>query len=478
MADQQKTEITEYQPGQIQKNVDVFASQLTTYLNTLGLPSKDVLVKIEERAKVINNLPSVVEQLDPKARNNSIYVSKFAAACAIGLFDAALNFLWDETIANLRQKAARADLEYFFSSVVTDQSRRSKLHSAEDLEKLEDWELVRGCQLTGILSDIGFRHLDYIRDMRNWASAAHPNQNQLSGLQVVSWLETCIKEVIGKEPSGSAIQMRQLLQNIRTKELTIADVAPAIANIQNLSPEMASSLLRTVFGMYTDPEMAAIAKNNIKLIADSVWKCAPDERRYEVGEKYATFAANVDVTRRDSAKEFLDLVGGMSYLPKETLSRELREKIQNLYNAHYAMNNFYNEPSHAKILADIVPKTGLIPQAIRADYVKTLILCRMGNFYGVSFDAKDYYDELISRFQEADIQQAVRLLLDKEVTSRLQYTECASRFLTICGKLRRRATNTHTISALDRILKMRPEELSAADITKDFAPLLSSLTLD
>jgi hypothetical protein len=459
--------------GEIQKNVDSFTSQLTTYLKTLGLPTQGVLVNIGERKNVLNNLPSVVESLDAASCGNSIYISKFTAACAVGLFDAALNFLWDETIASLRQKAARIDLEYFFSSVVTDQNRRSKLQTAEDLVKLEDWELVRGCQLTGILSDIGFKHLEYIRDMRNWASAAHPNQNQLTGLQVVSWLETCIKEVIGKEPSGAAIQIRLLLQNIRLRELTTPDVNPIIANIRNLPLEMDSSLLRTIFGMYTDPNMAASAKNNIKLIAKAVWERAPDERRYEVGLKYDTFAANADITRRDSAKEFLDIIGGMSYLPKETLARELEEKIQNLLTAHYGMNNFYNEPSHAKILFELVPKTGLIPQAVRGIYVKTIILCRIGNLYGISWAATDLYDELISRFQEAEIQQVAGLLMDKEVSSRLQYNVCAKRFLVICGELRKRATNTHTISALDRILKMSPEELSAADITKAFTSLLS-----
>jgi hypothetical protein len=478
MANQEKANITIYQPGQIQKDVDEFTMQLTAYLGTLGLPSKDVLVEISERKNVLTNLPSVVGRLDPATRGKSIYISKFAAACVVGLFDAALNFMWDETIASLREKAARIDLEYLFSGAVADQNKRSKLHTAEDLVKLDDWELVKGCHETGILSDIGYKHLDYIRDMRNWASAAHPNQNQLSGLQVVSWLETCVKEVIAKEPSGPAIQIRLLLENIRTKTLNAVDVKSTIVNIQGLPIEMASSLLRTIFGMYTDPNMAASAKNNIKLIAKAVWEGSPDERRYEVGLKYNAYDANADITRRDAAKEFLDFVGGMSYLPKETLSRELQEKIQNLLDAHNAMNNFYNEPSHAKILAELVPKTGAIPQPIRADYVKTLILCRMGNSYGVSFAARDYYDELISRFQETEIQLVIRLLLDKEVSSRFQYLVCASRFLTICSNLRKRATNTHTISALDRILRMKPEELSAADITKNFTPLLSSLTLN
>lgn len=160
------------------------------------------MVSCVERGRVIANLPSVIEQIPFARLPQSVYISKFVAACGAGLFDAALNFLWDETVKNLRDKVARFDLDYFYDSVVTSPERRKKLKSQEDLAELDDWELVRGCHLTGILSEIGFKHLDYIRNMRNWASAAHPNQNALTGLQLVSWLETCIREVIGKEPTG------------------------------------------------------------------------------------------------------------------------------------------------------------------------------------------------------------------------------------------------------------------------------------
>lgn len=255
----------------IRQGVDVITERLTRYLEVLGLPADRVLVPPNERQKVFNNLEPVVALLAGESRAGAAYISKFVAACAVGLFDAALNFLWDETIANLRQKVARFDLEYFFNSVVTDTDRRREFRSAEDLVKLEDWDLIRGCRLTGVLSDIGFKHLDYIRDMRNWASAAHPNQNELSGLQLVSWLETCIREVLAKVPEGPVIEIKRLLINVRTIQLTAADVPPITTHIERLPPDLATSLLRTLFGMYTDPDMSAIAKNNISLIAPAVW---------------------------------------------------------------------------------------------------------------------------------------------------------------------------------------------------------------
>ena len=75
-------------------------------------------------------------------------------------------------VANLRAKVVRFDLVYFYDSVFTDPDRRKHFNTEEDLLQLDDWQLIKGCKGIGILSDIGFRHLDYIRDMRNWASAA------------------------------------------------------------------------------------------------------------------------------------------------------------------------------------------------------------------------------------------------------------------------------------------------------------------
>jgi hypothetical protein len=219
--------------GQVTTGVDQFTNGLTTYLGELGLPTEQVLVSVDERSRVINNLPEVITLVDPQQRTTSIYLSKFIAACGAGLFDAALNFIWDETVLNLRQKVVRFDIDYFYDSVVTDESRRKKLKGEDDLVKLDEWELVRGCHLTGILSDIGYKHLDYIRDMRNWASAAHPNQNDLTGFQLISWLETCIKEVIGKEPEGPAIEIKRFLGSIRNNALSSIDAQHINAGLEH-----------------------------------------------------------------------------------------------------------------------------------------------------------------------------------------------------------------------------------------------------
>jgi hypothetical protein len=437
---------------QVVERVDQFTGALVAYLGELGLPTQNVLVPIGERQRVIANLPDVIALIDHVKRGEALYLSKFIAACGAGLFDAALNFVWDETVVHLRRKVARFDLDYFYDSVVTDPSRRSKLRDETDLTKLDEWELVRGCHLTGILSDIGYRHLDYIRDMRNWASAAHPNQNELSGLQLVSWLETCIREVIAREPEAAAIEVKRFLNSIRNSNLSEPDAQHIRSGMEHLPVDIIRSLLRTLFGMYTSENATVEVRSNIRLIAYKCWALAPEDAKYECGLRFSTFAANGEVTRRNSANEFLQGVEGLGYLPSDTLAVEMSERVTALYNAHSGFNNFYNEPAHAKNLLAYVPNTGRIPEAIRHRYVKTLIMAKIGNGYGVSGMAIPHYDAMISRFTEEELKEVVRLPMDREFSARLSLRLCSSAYREAVQSSLARTTNQITLAAMNAII--------------------------
>lgn len=443
----------------IENSVTQYENGLVTFLESLGLPKDNVLVSTAERKIALANFPNVIEKLEIDIRGQSIYLSKFVAALGAGLFDAALNFLWDETIKSLRVKVIQFDLDYFYSSTITDVDKRKRFSSEEHLTRLDDWELIRGCNVTGLLSDIGYKHLDYIRDMRNWASAAHPNQNQLTGLDLVTWLQTCIREVIAKEPVASAIEIKRLLHNIREQSLSKKDVKHVEEHMLLMPTDIAISFLRTIFGMYTDANVAVGVKNNIKLVANKAWNVSPEEIRYELGVKYRTFAANAEIQRRDSAREFLELVDGLSYLPSETFQLELEQAIQNLYTAHVGFNNFYNEPPHARILRKYIPETGKIPKESRFQYVKTLTMCTIGNGYGVSGMAYPNYLEMINLFQDTELLIFCYLPKKHEIASRLQLNDCKSRFKKLASEFKIRTTNSRILTILELIERTKDNQL-------------------
>ena len=461
--------------SEIAPAVETFGAELETFLDTVGLPKDDILVPYERRRPVFQNLPTVLESLADEQRLAAVYISKFVAACAVGLFDAGLNYLWNETIRNLRAKVARFDLSYFFDSVVSDANRRSKLRTEADLEKLDDWELIRGCHATGIISENGYRHLDYIRNMRNHASAAHPNQNEITGLQISSWLETCIVEVLAREPEGPVIEVRKLLRSLRTEQLSQADVPQIEAALPSLPEDLATSLLRTLIGMYTDQDIDSQIRDNIRLVAKMVWEVAPVEARRQAGVQQATLAANGEVTRSSLAREFIEIVDGLDFLPASTLAAEIATALDNLETAHNGWHNFYAEPAPARMLQRLIPGTGDVPRAVLTKYVKTLTLCSIGNGYGFSWAADECYQDLMTRFSDNQILAFINLVRDPEVASRLQFSNCASRYQSLATQMKDRAVRPRLKEVLAFIEGFNRDQLHRIASNGDFNRLRQSL---
>ena len=452
--------IQPYQGTEIAPALETFGRQLDSYLDYVGLPKDYILVPYERRRPVFQNIPTVLESLTDEQKSAAAYISKFVAACAVGLFDAALNYLWNETVRNLRGKVARFDLAYFYDSVVGDSNRRSKLNNEGDLEKLDDWELIRGCRATGIITENGYRHLDYVRNMRNYASAAHPNQNKITGLQIVTWLETCIVEVLAKEPAGPVIEIRKLLHSLRTQHLTDADMPHIEVALPKLTEDLSDSLLRTVFGMYTDTNLDAHIKDNLRLVAKSIWDVASVEARENAGLKQATIAANGEVTRAKLAREFIEIVGGSAFLTVETRATEMSVTLDNLNAAHGGMYNFFTEEAPARLLHRLVPPNGDVPKVVWTKHTKTLTLCRIGNGHGISWAAQDYYDDLITRFSDDLIRVFVNLVGDPEVASRLQFSSCATQYQSLAATLETRAVNPRLKAMLSFIRNYPSGQLS------------------
>ncbi|MDT3388389.1 MAG: hypothetical protein LIR46_11610, partial [Bacteroidota bacterium] len=427
-------------PSSIQY-IEQFTQDLTSYLTKIGLPSQNVLVEPCERGRVIANLPSTLALAKNYNSSEAMYLSKMVAACAVGLFDAAINFLWDETIANLRYKASIFDLQYFFATAIRDEKQRKHFVDEKDLKKLDDFTLIWACCEVGLISEIAYKHLDYIREIRNHASAAHPNQNDITGLQLASYIETCIKEVLSKDPDGSLIEIRRLLNNIREETFTEDSAKSVCAAIQRLPQERLSSFARSVFGMYFDVSSNSKTKNNIQLLAKAIWQAIDEQSKKEFGLKYANFSSHGETERATLVRDILQRVDGLAYLDDNTKASELQDILRRLHIAHDGYNNFAMEGSITKLLDQYIPENGSIPSSIRNDYVQVITICFIGNQYGVSWDAEAIYNKLINTWNDEEIFTLCSLLTKKELESRLQFTRCAARFRTLLEILTPKISN-------------------------------------
>lgn len=419
-------------------------------LTALGLPTDAVLSTIDERKVAIGNLPHIIEKLDEQSLVDAYYLSKFFVAVTTGLFDAALNYLWDETIKQLRIRIINGDIRYFYDVVLSD-NRRKIFSGPDDLSKLDDFDLIKGALEIDLISMIGYRHLDYIRYMRNWASAAHPNQTELTGLNLVSWLEICIKEVISIPPSSIQVRINQLLSNIKTETIDTEQAETIAMFFTELNSDKANALAKGLFGIYIDPNTTQQTRTNINLLAPDLWQVVSEEIKSDFGIRYATFITNGDNQAKGEAKRFLEMVDGMSYLPDPVKVPQIKTAIENLVNSHNGLNNFYNEPSFAQQLKSIVGTHGNVPPQLDYSYVKALVFVFISNGNGVAWNANPMYVELIKGFDPKQAFIAMTSFLDKGIKSKLQFSLCKQKFEEMLDYIQPNITSEGLLELLQEI---------------------------
>ena len=426
-------------------------------LHALNLPTDGVLSTIDERRAAIRNIPDIIGKL--YNLDDAYYLSKFLVAVSAGLFDAALNYLWDETIKQLRIRVCGGDIKYFYDVVISD-SKIKDFESAEDLLKLNDTTLITGALKIGLIGDIGFKHLDYIRYMRNWASAAHPNQAELTGIGLVSWLETCIKEVISTPVSNVQIRISQLLGNIKTQQIKEAEAETMSTFFTELSQEKCDTLAKGLFGIYIHQDSTQQTITNINLIASNLWPLVSEEARSDFGTRCATFIANGEQHSLQTSRRFLELVDGLSYLPDSMKAPQLRLSIEDLLEVHNGINNFYNEPSMARQLKSIVGQHGNVPVQLNYSYTKALVTVFLTNGHGVAWSAEPIYIDLIKNLDAKQSYLALTSFRDEAIKSKLQFSLCKEKFREMLKMIRPNITSDGVLSLFDEIEK-KVDTLSA-----------------
>ncbi len=464
---------------ELETSIQGFNEPLAGYLSSLGLPIDNVLVEFSERRFVLQALQQTLDILPYEQREKAYYLSKFSVSIMVGLFDAALNFLWDETILSLRRLAVSMDLSYFFDTAEKRESYRSRLQTEEDLGLLDDFTLIDTCARVGLLTDVNRERLRHVNYMRNHASAAHPNQSELTGQEMISWLSNCLRYAITAKPEHSVIATKQLLANIRTTLIPTKDISVIAIELGKFTQDRIDDLLWTIFGIYVDPSQKADCRTNIANLAPHVWALASDDRKFQIGARHEHFVKQGDTQRRKFADDFLVHVDGEQYRSEDVLTGELLDKLRNLMAAHNGMNNFYNEGPHAKSLAASLPPSGIIPKAAELEWVKTIAKCHIGNGRGyregVDSTADVYYDQYIDGFAEGAVVIFLRLFNDPDFTVDFEMAKADRRVRVLAERLKTKTKNPLIIRALNLVIAQPEGTLRKLNAVTKFKEALQSL---
>lgn len=449
----------------------------TSFLQQFGLPTDNIIATTEEREVVAANLPQFLAALSTEEKRESRYLSKFVGATAIGLFDAGLNYVWNEVVLNLRRKAVVYGVDLFFDASVGGRNR-DLYQTEEDLAGLKDTVLLDSCRKLELISDVVYRKLDYILTMRNEVAASHPNVESIGGYELLGWLQTCVKDVLQDRPSASAIKIKALIENLKARPDEIDEHTRQRfrEELTNLATPHVHNLLVTLFGMYVSPETDQVLRRNISLIAKAVWDCSADQVKYNVGITLDGYRANLVQYKLKRGLEFLDIVDGRRY---ETLSARLialdrlSERMQDVHNG---WDNFYNEPPVMREILQYCQRASDIPREILPKLVKVVVKCRLGRGLsycrGVSPAGRGLYDQFVALLDDHGLVQVFIALFSPEINSKLQNQICQEHLAALVADIRKTAVSERLKEMCDFLLSDIPNAFRAGQ-NEEFRDLCS-----
>lgn len=377
------------------------------YLSDFGLPIDNVLASPDERRRLLMALPDFLESLPKGVKADSRYLSKFIAGGAIGLFDASLNFVWNEVVINIRSKVISYGLDYFYDAAVGG-TLRDSYKDESDLPSIKDQVLLDTCFKLGIISGTLYKKLCHMLDMRNNVGASHPNEYSINAYELLGWLQTCVQEVITDDATESALFVKQVIDNIKRSEVFLDQAYLSLfeSKLKDLSTERISILLSTMFGLFVSHENMGntVLLQNLLTFGMITWKYATDKSKYDLGAKIDSYRGNLDDYKTSQAELFFGKCDGKRFYSVDAKTISLTLLLEQLENAHYGWDNYTNEVPFARDIMTYIQSIDDIPPKRIENIIRVFTICRLGNnhyyYEGVSPIAKRYYDRFFSLFDE------------------------------------------------------------------------------
>lgn len=398
-------------------------SKFEMFLESYNLPSDNIIASSSERNRMMSILPEFLNTLPDDVKKDARYLSKFVAGSAVGLFDAALNYVWNEVIINLRKKVIIYGLDYFFESAIGG-TIRDQYKTEEDLLLIKDIVLIDTCKKLELISDILHRKLSHILDMRNQIGASHPNEYSINAFELLGWLQDCIDGVLRENISESAITVKQIIDNAKKNEdLILEENLEHFDNsIKQLSSNMVSNLLNSLFGIFVSPNTTSkITQENILRLAIITWKYTDDDTRYDLGKKLDIYKANLDKHKTEMAEFFFQKCHGQKYYTEDAKIIKITLLCEQLENARTGWDNFVYETPIAREIMNYINDFDDIPQIRLQSIISVFLRCRIGKDCsynnGISQSAKLYYDKFFKLLNEDAIKLVIKTMTKKEMES-------------------------------------------------------------
>lgn len=400
--------------------VEDSTSSLLEITKALGI-SRDIVASDEEISEAWRSLPSVMKKIPPELMSKGL--ARMCISVASGLFDSAINYIWNASVIELRNKVKRFGL-----NIVGQVSSRNDFDENK-LNDLKDSELLDLCLQLNLITEDGYFFLDQCRDIRNNFSAAHPTIGDIDNHEFISYVNRCAKYALGNEQNPIGVNVADLINALKLSKFTDEQLSTWVERLSKTHEAQRELLFGTMHGMYCDPQSSEETRVNALNIIDSFKDKLSPTIKSNLIDHHQDYIAQGKTDKHAASQIFFEKLGLLELLGESEHHALISNACKRLWGVHQSMDNFYNEPPFAERLLQLSIQ-GSIPKTAKKEYVYTVIGCAIGNQYGVSNNAYVSYEKMIQNFSPNEVQIMFEALGEDNMISRRvgSYRKCRMKF--------------------------------------------------
>lgn len=379
---------------------------------------------VPSTAKTPSEIAECAVQL--KSKDKTQLVSAFE----MGHYDMGLTFLWARTIA-----ALKAELSTVGVGLLGEMLGKTGVDEGDDIEDiLTTKDAIRLAEELGVVTSTDALRLRQTFELiTHFSQLGEGEYEEISEEEAKASLRNCVKSVLARpkvEVAKTFVEFREALEN-----KTLTDGDPQIEMLVS-SPYFFKKLTISILLNASKNNSGAQLEHslaNINTLLPLMWKSFRDTERWQVGHTYAEVYADGKGSSVSALKSALMKVNGFDYVPENLRSDTFVKAAQAILNAHDGMNNFYNEYSPTNSMAKLgttIP-TPALPACMTA-----LLCVKLGNSYGVSWNAEPVASKMLNKISDDRWQYYLNQAFpgDTRILNKLYYSGPQSRWFELVKK--------------------------------------------
>lgn len=342
-------------------------------------------------------------------------------------YEMASSYVWTKSMALLKMNLSSMGMDF-----IGELLQRPDIDADSDpVQAVSDFEAIDlAYELGAINKTQRMRLLVSAEVVGHFAGSFDANDDGSDMMleEALSCVKVCVQSVLGLEKVEAAQSFVTFREKLST--VTLSDDSREIIHLLSSPYFFMKTTVSILLNLLKTSKGAALENGgrNTALIIPKIWPQLKGPEKWQIGQAYSELFNDGKSAAIKILHGVLVSAAGFDYVPESLRSNSFTKAAHAVLAAHQGMNNFYNEPRPMKELAAMGSS---IPGPAFGNVMTATLAVKLGNRYGVSWEAQPPADEILKTLTQERWAYYLtqQLPQDSVVLSKLTSEECAKRWI-------------------------------------------------